>query len=113
MQEFFLQHISEFITGFLAVLVGWIAKTKTAKKVEEADLTKHIQEIYRDMIADTDRRLEQNSIEIESLKKKLSEQESHYLTRIAESDRKWQSKYSALQKQNTELKKRIIELEKR
>lgn len=111
MKEFVLQHLSELITALLAVLVGWVAKTKTTKKVEEADLTKLVQQIYKDMVEDTERRLNQNTMEIEQLKKKLEDQETYWKAKLAEVDKKGQNKYTALQRQNTDLKKRITELE--
>lgn len=111
MTEYMLQHLSEFLTGIIAVIVGWMAKSKTTKKTEEADLTKLIQDIYGKMIEDTNRQLDQNTAEIAKLKKNLADQEAYWQTKLAEVDKKWQNKYSTLQKQNTELKKRITELE--
>ncbi|MBW7838455.1 MAG: hypothetical protein H3C36_02200 [Chitinophagaceae bacterium] len=111
MTEYMLQHLSEFLTGIIAVIVGWMAKSKTTKKTEEADLTKLIQDIYGKMIEDTNRQLDQNTAEIAELKKNLADQEAYWQTKLAEVDKKWQNKYSTLQKQNTELKKRITELE--
>jgi len=101
MKELIAQHLSELVTGVIAVVIGWISKSKMSKKVEDAELTKHIQGIYKDMIADTDRMIDQNTKEIADLKKKL-----------AEKDQYWQTKYANLQRENKALKQRISELEK-
>ena len=53
MKELIAQNASELITGIIAVLLGWFGKTKMSKKVEDAELTKLVQGIYKDMIADT------------------------------------------------------------
>ena len=101
MKELIAHHLSELVTGVVAVVVGWIGKSRMSKKVEDAELTKHIQGIYKDMIADTDRMIDQNTKEISELKKKL-----------AEKDQYWQTKYNNLQRENKALKQRISELEK-
>ncbi len=101
MKELIAQHASELITGIIAVFLGWFGKSKMSKKVEDAELTKLVQGIYKDMIADTDRMIDSNTKEIAELKKKL-----------AEKDQYWQTKYANLQRENRALKQRISELEK-
>ena len=101
MKELIAQHASELITGIIAVFLGWFGKSKMSKKVEDAELTKLVQGIYKDMISDTDRMIDQNTQEIAELKKKL-----------AEKDQYWQNKYDLLKQENITLKKRISELEK-
>lgn len=101
MKELIAQHLSELVTGVIAVVIGWIGKSKMSKKVEDAELTKHIQSIYKDMIADTDRMIDLNTQEIAELKKKLIEKDQY-----------WQNKYNNLQRENKALKQRISELEK-
>ena len=101
MKELITQHASELITGIIAVVIGWFGKTKMSKKIEDAELTKHIQGIYKDMIADTDRMIDQNTQEIAELNKKLQQKDLY-----------WQNKYSILQRENKALKQRISELEK-
>ncbi|MFV0231795.1 hypothetical protein OBK30_01870 [Empedobacter falsenii] len=101
MKELIAQHLSELVTGVIAVVIGWIGKSKMSKKVEDAELTKHIQGIYKDMIADTDRMIDLNTQEIAELKKKLIEKDQY-----------WQNKYNNLQRENKALKQRISELEK-
>lgn len=101
MKELIAQHASELITGIIAVIIGWFGKSKMSKKVEDAELTKLVQGIYKDMIADTDRMIDQNTQEISELKKKLQQKDQY-----------WQNKYSILQRENKALKQRISELEK-
>jgi len=112
MKELIVQHLSELITGIIAVIVGWIGKSKMSKKVEDAELTKHIQGIYKDMIADTDRMIDNNTKEITELKLKLAEQEAYWQKKIQEVESKWSNKYNTIQRENNVLKKRISELEK-
>ena len=101
MKELIAQHASELITGIIAVVIGWFGKSKMSKKIEDAELTKHIQGIYKDMIADTDRMIDQTTQEIAELNKKLQQKDLY-----------WQNKYSILQRENKALKQRISELEK-
>ncbi|MDM1070895.1 hypothetical protein HX001_00145 [Empedobacter brevis] len=101
MKELIAQHASELITGIIAVVIGWFGKSKMSKKVEDAELTKLVQGIYKDMISDTDRMIDQNTQEIAELKKKLQQKDQY-----------WQNKYSILQRENRALKQRISELEK-
>ena len=112
MRDFFIQHTSEFITALIAVIVGWIGKSKTSKKVEDADLTTKIQLIYKDMIADTDRMIDKNTAEIESLKKKLDEKDVYWQEELKKADAKWLQKYNLLKNENGKLKQRIGELER-
>ena len=112
MKELIAQNASELITGIIAVLLGWFGKTKMSKKVEDAELTKLVQGIYKDMIADTDRMIDQNTKEITGLKKNLSEQDAYWQKKIAEVENKWSNKYAAIQRENKALKQRISELEK-
>lgn len=112
MKEFFAPYISELLTGIVAAIVAWFSKSKVTRKVEDAELTKHIQAIYKDMIADTDRLIDQNTKEITELKLKLAEQEVYWQKKIQEVESKWSHKYNAIQRENNALKKRISELEK-
>ncbi|MDK7675110.1 hypothetical protein QP547_04705 [Weeksella virosa] len=111
MKELMAQHLSELITGIIAVIIGWIGKSKMSKKVEDAELTKHIQAIYKDMIADTDRMIDQNAQEIVDLKKKLNDQDAFWQKKLQEVENRWANKYNAIKRENTDLKKRIAELE--
>lgn len=83
-----------------------------SKKAEDAELTKHIQGIYKDMIADTDRLIDQNSKEIADLKLKLAEKDLYWQKKIQEVETKWLNKYNGLERENVKLKQRISELEK-
>lgn len=112
MKEIILQHASELITGVIAIVIGWFGKSKMSKKVEDAELTKHIQGIYKDMIADTDRLIDQNSKEIADLKLKLAEKDLYWQKKIQEVETKWLNKYNGLERENAKLKQRISELEK-
>lgn len=112
MKELITQHLSELVTGVIAVIVGWIGKSKMSKKIEDAELTKHIQGIYKDMIADTDRMIDQNAKEISELKVQLVEKDAFWQKKIKDVEIKWSTKYNGLQKENHQLKKRISELEK-
>lgn len=112
MKELLTQHLSELITGLIAVVIGWISKSRMSKKVENADLTKQIQDIYKDLIADTDRKIDQNVAEIDQLKKKLEEKDEYWQEELKKVEQKWVKKYETLKRENTALKKRIAELEK-
>ncbi|MGV0830762.1 hypothetical protein ACTS9D_00885 [Empedobacter brevis] len=119
MKELIAQHASELITGIIAVVIGWFGKSKMSKKVEDAELTKLVQGIYKDMIADTDRMIELNAREILSLTKEISElklqlaeKDAYWQKKIQDVETKWSTKYNGLQKENNALKKRISELEK-
>ncbi len=119
MKELIAQHASELITGIIAVVIGWFGKSKMSKKVEDAELTKLVQGIYKDMIADTDRMIELNTqkiseltSEISSLKSQLIEKDAFWQKKIQEVESKWSTKYNNLQRENNTLKKRISELEK-
>lgn len=112
MKELILQHTSELFTGVIAIVIGWFGKSKMSKKLEDADLTKHIQGIYKDMIADTDRMIDQNAKEINDLKKKLEDQDLFWQKKIQDVENKWSNKYAAIQRENKALKQRISELEK-
>jgi hypothetical protein len=86
--------------------------------MDDADLTTRIQEIYKDMIADTDAHLDRNTEEIKQLKKKLEEKDVFWQKKIEEVEKKWSNKYTAIQnkyntikRENDNLKKRIKELE--
>ena len=112
MKELIAQHASELITGIIAVVIGWFGKSKMSKKVEDAELTKLVQGIYKDMISDTDRMIELNTqkiseltSEIYTLKSQLIEKNAFWQKKIQEEESKWTT-------ENLELKKRIIELEK-
>lgn len=112
MKELIAQHASELITGIIAVIIGWFGKSKMSKKVEDAELTKLVQGIYKDMIADTDRMIDQNAKEIADLKKKLEDQDVYWQKKIQEVENKWSNKYAVIQRENKALKQRISELEK-
>ncbi|RLZ08606.1 hypothetical protein [Faecalibacter macacae] len=112
MKEFFAPYISELLTGVVAAIIAWVSKSKVTRKVEDAELTKHIQAIYKDMIADTDRLIDQNTKEISELKLKLVEKDLYWEKKIQEVESKWSNKYNGLQRENNTLKKRISELEK-
>lgn len=112
MKELIIQNASELITGIIAVIIGWFGKSKISKKVEDAELTKLVQGIYKDMISDTDRMIDQNAKEIAELKKKLEDQDAFWQKKITEVENKWSNKYAAIQRENKTLKQRISELEK-
>lgn len=112
MKELLTQHLSELVTGVIAVLVGWIGKSRMSKKVEDAELTKLVQGIYKDMISDTDRMIDQNTKEISELKLKLAEQEIYWQKKIREVESKWSNKYNVILRENQTLKERISEIEK-
>lgn len=78
MKDILIQHLSELLTGIIAILLGWFGKGKLTKKVDEADLTARIQNIYKDMIADTDAKIEQLQKEIENLRKNQEQWKTKY-----------------------------------
>lgn len=106
MKDIFLQHMNELITGILAVLLGWFGKGKIAKRQDNADLTGRIQAIYRDMITDTDAKLDKQAEEIEALKKRQAEIDESWKKKIASVERRWQTKYNSLKKQFEAYKKK-------
>ncbi len=105
MKDILLQHLSELLTGIIAILLGWFGKGKLTKKQENADLTARIQNIYKDMIADTDKRLELQAEEIEGLKKRQKEIDENWKKKIALVEKKWQNKYKALEESFDRYKK--------
>lgn len=112
MENLFTQHLSELITGIIAVFVGWFGKSRISKRSENADLTQKIQEIYKDMIAHTEQRIEENNTELERLKKTLQEKDLFWQEELEKAEQKWAKKYETLKRENASLKKRIAELEK-
>lgn len=105
MKDILLQHISELITGLIAVLVGWFGKGKMAKKQDEADILDKVQSIYDKMIEDTEARMEMMNKEIENLKKRQVEIDENWEKKIAEVEKRWQTKYNTLKKEFENYKK--------
>lgn len=105
MIEVFKPYIGEFITGVLALFFGWMAKGKTQKRSDNADVLTKVQGIYDKLVEDTDERIHNLKLEIDDLKKKQTSIDTEWRKKVQEVERKWQTKYSRLQaKYNSLLK---------
>lgn len=105
MKDVITQHLGELLTGLVALILGWLGKGKIQKNQDNADLTKKIQSIYKDLIADTELKIEAQEVEIEALKKRQKEIDDNWKKKIASVERKWQTKYANLKKQFDNYKK--------
>src|SRR5690606_5532010 len=90
-------YIGEFITGILAVVLGWLAKTKSQKKSDNADVLDKVQGIYDKMVEDTNERMDSFKKEIDELKKKQTSIDEAWRKKVQEIEKKWQTKYNGLQ----------------
>ena len=117
MKDIFTQHISELITGAIALILGYFGKGKVQKRSDNADLTAKIQAVYKEMVADTDASMDALRAEVNTLTEKLLESDENWKKKVAELkskqaeideswkkkiaavEKKWQTKYSLLKKQ--------------
>lgn len=106
MKDILLQHISELITGVIAILLGWFGKGRIAKKQDEADLTSRIQNVYSDFVAHTKEQIEGLTNEIESLQQKQLDSEVSWKKKIASVEKRWQTKYNTLKTQFEQYKEK-------
>ncbi|MFD2566071.1 hypothetical protein [Pseudotenacibaculum haliotis] len=105
MEELLLEHLGELLTGVVALLLGWFGKEKVSKKKQNVDLTAQIQGVYREMIADTEAKLEEQDREIKALKAKQLEIDESWKKKIAAVEKKWQGRYNRLKNEFDQYKK--------
>lgn len=106
MKDFLTPYIGEFITGLIALVLGWFGKGKIQKRSDNADLTAKIQSIYKELVSDADSTVDSFRARITSLEKRFTESEKH-----------WQMKVDELKKKQIEIdenwKKKIVAVEKK
>ncbi|CDF80563.1 hypothetical protein BN863_28510 [Formosa agariphila KMM 3901] len=111
MIEVLKPYISEIILG-IGGLGAWLFERKKriqGFKQDDADLTSKIQGIYKDMVADSDASLDKMRGDMELLKKRQGEIDEQWRQKIQQVERRWQTKYSRLQKSYNELLKEFEE----
>ncbi|HCY81548.1 MAG TPA: hypothetical protein DHV22_08090 [Xanthomarina gelatinilytica] len=102
-------YISELATGLIAIVIGWVAKSKNQKRQEEAGILDKVQGIYDKMIEDTNQRMDELKIDIENLKKKQTLIDAEWRKKVQQVEKKWQTKYSRLQAKYNSLLKEFEE----
>jgi arginyl-tRNA synthetase len=106
MIEFLEPHIGKFITGLIALALGWLGKSQTQKKADNADLTAKIQAVYKEMVEDADRSMDLLREKVKLLEEKQTLQNEQWKKKLEDIEKTWQNKYSRLQtKYNSLLKK--------
>lgn len=105
MWEYIKPYVGEFITGLIMLALGWLGKGKVQKRSDNTDLTAKIQSVYKEMVADTDAKMDTMREEIDALKKKQQEIDENWKKKIASVEKKWQTKYNALKAQFENYKK--------
>ena len=111
MIEFLEPYLGTFITGLIAVVLGWLGKSQVQKKADNADLTAKIQAVYKEMVADADKRMDLMREEITLLKEKQSLQNENWIRKLEDVQKNWQSKYRRLQTKYNNLLKKLEEYE--
>jgi arginyl-tRNA synthetase len=112
MIEFFKPYIGEFITGFLALALGWLGKSQTQKKADNADLTAKIQAVYKEMVEDADKSMDLLREKVKLLEEKQKLQNHQWQKKLEEIEKTWQTKYSRLQTKYNSLLKKLEAYEK-
>lgn len=105
MKPILTEYLSQFVTGIIALALGWIGKGKIQKRSDNADLTAKIQSVYKDMVSDQDAFMDELRKEVMNLKKKQTEIDNQWRTKIQQVEKKWQTKYSRLQTRHNDLLK--------
>ena len=105
MKDIFTQYIGELITGLIALVLGWLGKSRTQKTSDKADLTAKIQSVYKELIGDADASLDKMRDDIADLKKKQYDNEEAWKKKVQEIEKSWQTKHSRLQKKYNNLLK--------
>lgn len=101
--------IGEIITGLLALVTGWFAKSKAQKIHEKADVLIKVQTLYQRMVKDTNQRMDDMEKEMDDLKKKQFSIDAEWRKKVKQVEQKWQSKYSQLQSKYNKLFKEFEE----
>ena len=107
MLELIQPYLSQIIIS-IGGLFAWFFERKKRLNIikqDDADLTKKIQEIYRDMVADSDANMDNLREDIVNLKKRQAEIDDNWKTKLVQVEKRWQSKYSRLQKSYNALQK--------
>ena len=112
MIDFITPYIGELLTGALALILGWIGKSQTQKKADNADLTTKIQAVYKEFVVDSDSRLDLMRDEIKLLKEQQTLQNEKWVKKLDDIEKTWQTKYSRLQTKYNSLLKKLEDYEK-
>jgi hypothetical protein len=107
MIDFLTPYIGTLITGIIALVLGWLGKSQTQKKVDNADLTSKIQAVYKDMIVDADARMDLMREEMKLLKERQVLLNDHWTKKLEDIEKTWQTKYSRLQTKYNNLVKKL------
>lgn len=111
MTEFLAQYVGTFITGLIAIVLGWLGKTQVQKNADKADLTLKIQAVYKEMVADADKNMDIMREEIRLLKERQLLQDEKWLKKLEDIEKSWQTKYSRLQARYNSLLKKVEDYE--
>lgn len=107
MREILEQHIGNLLTGLVALVLGWLGKSQIQKKSDQADLTSKIQEVYREMVVDTDKTIDNLREEIKLQKEKQELRNDQWIKKLDDIEKTWQTKYSRLQTKYNHLLKKL------
>jgi len=88
--------ISKVAIGAITALATFFFGGRLKRKKDQAELVEKIQAIYKDMMSDTEQRMDGFRKEIDSLKKEQNELNSQWKKKLLQVERKWQTKYSRL-----------------
>ena len=112
MIEFLEPHLGKFITGLIALALGWIGKSRTQKKADNADLTTKIQAVYKEMVSDADKSMDLLREKQNLLEQKQALQNEAWQKKLDGIEKNWQTKYSRLQTKYNNLLKKLEAYEK-
>ena len=91
MIELLQPHLGELLTGFVALILGWLGKSQVQKKADNADLTAKIQAVYKDMVHDADKSMDLLREEIKLLKENQELQNDQWLKKLDDIKKTWQN----------------------
>jgi hypothetical protein len=111
MIDYLAPHIGTFVTGLIALILGWLGKSQVQKNVDKADLTLKIQAVYKEMVADADKNMDIMRDEIRLLKERQLMQDEKWLKKLDDIEKSWQTKYSRLQARYNSLQKKLEDYE--
>ena len=97
MVEFLAPYLETLITGVIALVLGWLGKSKIQKKADNADLTAKIQAVYKEWVSDADARIDFLKDEIRLMKEQRALSEDKFKIQLQEIEKSWQTKYTRLQ----------------
>lgn len=112
MIDFLKPYLGELLTGFVALILGWLGKSQTQKKADNADLTAKIQAVYKEMVEDADKSMDLLREKVKLLEEKQVLQNEQWQKKLEDIEKTWQSKYSRLQTKYNSLLKKLEAYEK-